>query len=122
MFAEEGVRKLIEENRATVERLANVEAIEFVDASLAKAAGARHSPHFEVVVVFEKKVDPAAERQRLQKELKRMETEIANAQRQLSNQQFLAKAPGPVVEGIRKRAGELEGLLKKTLAALEELQ
>jgi valyl-tRNA synthetase len=122
MFAEEGVRKLIEENRATVERLANVEAIEFVDASLAKAAGARHSPHFEVVVVFEKKVDPAAERQRLQKELKRMETEIANAQRQLSNQQFLAKAPGPVVEGIRKRAGELEGLLKKTRAALEELQ
>jgi valyl-tRNA synthetase len=122
VFAEAGVRKLIEENRTTVERLANVEAIEFVPASLAKAAGARHSAHFEVVVVFEKKMDSAAERQRLKKELKRMEHELANAQRQLSNEQFLAKAPGAVVEGIRKRAGELEVLLKKARSALDELQ
>ncbi|MGH9671265.1 MAG: class I tRNA ligase family protein, partial [Terriglobales bacterium] len=122
VFAEAAVRRLLEENRAMVERLANVEAIEFAAASLAKSPGARTSAHFEVVAVFEKKVDPAAERQRLQKELKRMEGEIANAQRQLANQQFLAKAPGQVVEGIRKRAGELEVLLKKTRSALDELQ
>ncbi len=122
VFAEAGVRKLIEDNRSTVERLANVEGIEFAAASLAKAAGSRHSAHFEVVVVFEKKVDPAAERVRLQKEEKRMEHELSNAQRQLSNEQFLAKAPGAVVEGIRKRAGELEVLLKKARSALDELQ
>jgi len=122
VFAEAGVRKLIEENRSTVERLANVEGIEFVAASLAKAAGSRHSAHFEVVVVFEKKVDAASERVRLQKELKRMEQEVSNAQRQLANEQFLAKAPGAVVEGIRKRAGELEVLLKKARSALDELQ
>ena len=122
VFAEAGVPRLIEENRSTVQRLAHVEGIEFATASLAKAAGARHSAHFEVVVMFEQKVDPAAERLRLQKELKRMEHEISNAQRQLANQQFLAKAPGAVVEGIRKRAGELEVLLKKTRSALDELQ
>ena len=122
VFAEAAVRKLVEENRTTVERLAQVEGVEFAGASLAKAEGARHSAHFELVVVFEKRVDPAAERLRLQKELKRMETELANAQRQLANEQFLAKAPGQVVEGIRKRAGELEMLLKKTRSALDELQ
>ncbi len=122
VFAEAEVRKLIEENRATVERLAGVEAIEFVSASLAKTAGCRTSPHFEVVVVFEKKVDAKAERERLKKEMKRMEGELSNAQRQLANQQFLAKAPGEVVEGIRKRAGELEVLLDKTRSALSELQ
>jgi valyl-tRNA synthetase len=121
VFAEKDVRQLIEENRSTVERLAHVEGIEFVGASLAKMAGARASAHFEVVVTFEQKVDPVAERQRLQKELKRMETEMANAQRQLSNEQFLAKAPGQVVEGIRKRASELEVLMKKMRVALKEL-
>jgi valyl-tRNA synthetase len=122
VFAEATVRKLIEANRGTVERLAHVAGVEFAGASLAKAAGARHSAHFEVLVTFEQKLDPAAERLRLQKELKRMEAEFANAQRQLSNQQFLAKAPGQVVEGIRKRSGELEALLKKAHSALDELQ
>ena len=115
------VRTLVNENRGMVERLAGVDGIEFVDASLAQMPGARTTPEFEVALVYEQKVDVAAERDRLTKELNKLENEMANANRQLGNQQFLAKAPGHVIEGIRKRQGELEALLEKVKTALAKL-
>jgi valyl-tRNA synthetase len=115
------VQKLVNENRGMVERLASVEGIEFVDASLAQKAGARTTPKFEVALVYEQKVDIAAERERLTKELNKLETELASANRQLGNEQFLAKAPPAVVEGIRRRQGELHGLIEKTKKALDGL-
>jgi valyl-tRNA synthetase len=115
------VRKLVTENRGMVERLASVDGIEFVDASLAQIAGARSTPKFEVALVYEQKVDVAAERERLNKELNKLENEMANANRQLGNEQFLAKAPAKVVEGIRRRQGELEALIEKVKTALAKL-
>ncbi len=73
-------------------------------------------------MIFEKKIDVAAERVRLQKELEQIEKEIANGQRQLSNEQFLAKAPAKVVEGIRKRQDELTILREKVISKLKELE
>jgi hypothetical protein len=94
--SEPEVRKLIEQNQGSVERLANVEKIEFVDQSLAKLSGARHTARFDVHVIYERKIDVAAERERLTKELGQIEKEMANGQRQLGNEQFLAKAPAKV--------------------------
>ena len=122
VFADDDVRRLIEENREAVERLANVSGITFVDSDLSKVASARHTARFDVVVEYEKKVDTAAERARLGKDLAKMETEQANARRQLANEQFLAKAPEKVVEGLRKRAAELEVLLEKARSALGALR
>ena len=121
IHAADGVRKLVTENRGMVERLAGVDGIEFVDASLAQTAGARTTPRFEVVLVYEQKIDVAAERERLTKDLSKLETEMANANRQLGNEQFLAKAPVKVVEGIRKRQGELQQLIEKGKTALGKL-
>jgi len=122
IFAPEpGIRKMIEQNRIAVERLANVEKIAFVDASLAKHAGARSTARFDVHVIYEKKIDAAAERERLKKELEKLEKEFANNQHQLSNEQFLAKAPANVVEGLRRRAQELASLLEKLKSQLHEL-
>jgi hypothetical protein len=56
------------------------------------------------------------------KELEQIEKEIANGQRQLSNEQFLAKAPAKVVEGMRARAQELAVLRDKAHSKLEELK
>jgi len=123
VFAHEPeIRMLIEQNRGAVERLANVENIRFVESSLAKEAGARSTPRFDVHVVYEKTIDAAAERERLKKELERIEKEIKNGQRQLGNEQFLSKAPAQVVEGIRRRAQELQILRSKTETALNELR
>ncbi|MFZ3211634.1 MAG: class I tRNA ligase family protein, partial [Terriglobales bacterium] len=120
-FARSDVRRLIEENREAVERLANVSTITFVDSELSKVASARHTARFDVVVEYEKKVDAAAERARLEKDLAKMESELANARRQLANDNFLAKAPEKVVEGLRKRASELEVLLEKARSAIGAL-
>ncbi len=108
-----GIRAMIEQNRAAVERLANVEKITFVESSLAKQAGARSTARFDLHVIYERKIDVAAERERLNKELEKVEKEFANNQRQLSNEQFLAKAPEKVVEGLRRREGELVALREK---------
>jgi valyl-tRNA synthetase len=94
---------------------------QFVDGSLAKQAGARSTARFDVHVVYERKVDVAAERARLTKDLEKIEKEFANNQRQLGNEQFLAKAPANVVEGLRRRAEELSGLIEKIRKQLNEL-
>ncbi|MGA9042750.1 MAG: valine--tRNA ligase [Terriglobales bacterium] len=123
VFTEDAaIRKLIEQNRGAVERLANVEQITFTETSLAKLSGVRSTARFDVHVIYERKIDVAAERERLTKELLQIEKEFANGQRQLSNEQFLAKAPAAVVEGIRRRAEELQILRDKAKSKLEELK
>jgi valyl-tRNA synthetase len=122
VFAHEPtIRAMIEQNLAAIERLGNVDQIAFVDASLANRAGARSTARFDVHVIYERKIDVAAERDRLNKELEKIEKEFANNQRQLGNEQFLAKAPEKVVEGLRRRAQELTGLREKIRKQLDEL-
>jgi valyl-tRNA synthetase len=115
------IRAMIEQNRGAVERLGNVETITFAEGSLANRAGARSTARFDVHVIYERKIDVAAESERLNKELDKIEKEFANNQRQLGNEQFLAKAPGKVIEGLRTRAAELTLLREKTKSKLEEL-
>jgi valyl-tRNA synthetase len=122
VFAQNGLRQVLTSNRGTVEKLAGVESIEFSSESL-KSAGARTTSNFDVALVYEKKkVDKAAERERLDKELKKLEGELENLRRQLGNEQFVGKAPQKVVEGARRREGELNLLVQKTRQALTELQ
>ncbi|HYA26149.1 MAG TPA: valine--tRNA ligase, partial [Terriglobales bacterium] len=116
------IRALLQQNRGAIERLANVERIEFVRDSLAQRPGARHTARYDVHVVYEKKIDTAAERERLRKELDKIEREITNGQRQLGNEQFLAKAPANVVDGLRRRAQELAVLREKTESKLHALK
>ena len=120
---EPDTRTLIEQNRGAIEndRQANVESIAFVEASLAKLPGARHTARFDVHLIYEQKIDVAAECARLKKELEKLEKDVANAQRQLGNENFLAKAPASVVEGLRKQKHENEGLIEKTKSKMREL-
>ena len=115
------LQKLVQENRGILERLANVEGIDFVSESLARVAGARTTPRFEAALVYERKIDVAAERERLNKELTRAEGQLANLTRQLEKEQFLSKAPAHVVEGMRKQAAELKLLIEKIRRALDNL-
>jgi valyl-tRNA synthetase len=114
-------RVLIEENRGMVERLGSVEGLQFSDQPLTEMLGARTTVDFQVALVYEQKVDATAERERLTKDRTKLENELANAHRQLGNEQFLAKAPANVVDGIRRRAGEVELLIEKVKTALGKL-
>jgi valyl-tRNA synthetase len=117
---EPGERAGIERNQDIIGRLARVSAIEFVDA-MPESAGVRSAAAFDVAVLYERTIDVAVECERLKKELARFEKETSNADRQLANEGFLAKAPANVVEGLRLRAAELSVLIPKTRAALDSL-
>jgi valyl-tRNA synthetase len=122
VFAQEpAIRKMIEQNRGAVHRLGNVEKITFVENSLSNRPGARGTARFDVHVIYERKIDVAAESDRLKKELEKIEKELANNQKQLANDQFLAKAPEKVVEGLRRRGQELVVLQEKAQSQLKEL-
>jgi valyl-tRNA synthetase len=122
VFAHESeIAKLIDENRGAVERLANVENIAFVQNSLAKLPGSRSTARFDLHVIYERKIDTAAECERLKKELDRLERGIANADRQLGNEQFRSKAPAQVVDNLRKQQQEFAILKDKTLGKMREI-
>ena len=122
LFAHEPtIRKMIEQNRGAVERLGHVEKIDFVETSLANRPGARSTSRFDVHVIYERKIDTAAECERLKKELERIERNLTSGQRQLGNEQFLAKAPQAVVENLRKQQQELAVVKEKTLIKMKEL-
>jgi len=122
VFAHEPeIRRMIEANHGSVERLGSVEKITFVEGSLANRAGARSTARFDVHVIYERTIDVAAECDRMKKELDKIEKELANNQKQLGNEQFLAKAPGKVVDGLRTRGQELVVLQEKTQSKLKEL-
>ena len=114
------VQQLIDNNRAAIERLASVESLQFVPKILTRLTGARSTSRFDVHVVYEKKIDAAAERERLKKELDKIEKQLASAQARLGDAQFLSKAPAHVVGGLRKQVEELTILREKILAKLKE--
>jgi len=121
VHTESAVRGLIERNQDALARLANVEKVTFTAESLAKKTQTRTTSRFEVRLAYEQKIDVAAERERLKKEIEKLEKEQANAQRQLGNDGFLSKAPAKVVEGLRNRQGEVTLLLEKARTALSQL-
>jgi valyl-tRNA synthetase len=117
------VQALIDQNRSAIEndRQANVESLKFASGSLAKLPNTRSTARFDVRLIYEKKIDTAAECERLKKELEKIDRGISSGQRQLGNEQFLAKAPANVVEGLRKQQQELAVLQEKTRSKLSEL-
>jgi valyl-tRNA synthetase len=115
------IRTLLQQNIDAIERLATVDKVTFVDESLSNLPASRHTAAFDVHVVYERKIDVAAECERLKKELEKIEKGIASGQRQLSNEQFLAKAPASVVENLRKQQQELAVLQEKAASKMKEL-
>jgi valyl-tRNA synthetase len=120
---EAGIRAMLEKNLSSVlqDRPANVEKITFVESSLANLPGARSTSRFDVHAIYEKKIDVAAESERLNKELEKIEKQLESSQARLGNEQFVSKAPGHVVDGLRKQVEGMTILRGKILAQLKEL-
>jgi len=119
--ADSSVRSLMQQNQSAIERLANVGSFQFAETSLANLPSTRSTARFDVHVVYEKKIDVAAERERLKKELEKIETGLVSGQKQLTNQGFLAKAPANVVENLRRQQEEMAILKEKVLSKMKEL-
>jgi valyl-tRNA synthetase len=60
------------------------------------------------------------DRAKIEKEIAELQKIIANSQRQLANQAFLAKAPQKVADSMRAKQAEYEAQVAKLQAALED--
>jgi valyl-tRNA synthetase len=122
IFTATDVRAIIEANTSAIEQLANVFELTFVGESLAKATNSRATARFEVRLVYEQKIDYAAEIARETKELEKLEAEYQRNSNQLNNEGFLSKAPAKVVEGLKSRRAELESLNETKKVRIAELR
>jgi valyl-tRNA synthetase len=66
-------------------------------------------------------IDVAAERERLGKEKKRLESEIAKAQAKLGNESFVSRAPANVVEQERARLSDFAATLARVRDQIDRL-
>jgi valyl-tRNA synthetase len=106
------LKTVVSQNQPIIERLARVTEVRFVDqisTGLAKHA----TSQFDVAVVYERKIDVAAECEKLNKEIAKQEKNVTNSNRQLGNPSFTAKAPAHIVEGLKKQRDEAQRLLDK---------
>jgi valyl-tRNA synthetase len=76
----------------------------------------------EARLMLYKAVDPAAEAERISKEITRVSGEIAKCKAKLANPSFVERAPAPVVEQERKRLAHFEQLAAKLQDQLRKLR
>jgi valyl-tRNA synthetase len=107
-------------NADMLARMARVSTVE-ISATTLTGQGSRSTPHFDVQVLYERQIDVAAERERLTKDLAKYQKGLDAANKQLSNDAFMARAPEHIVAGLRKQSTETRLLFDKTKAALDTL-
>ena len=114
---------LLTENQEIIKRLARISDLALAERGNAEHASLTWRPTAlgDIAIVHEKEIDVPAERERLTKEIAKLEKNLASAERQLGNEAFLAKAPATVVEGLKKQESENRQLLVKAQAALDAL-
>jgi valyl-tRNA synthetase len=120
VHASQRVAALADANADMLTRLARVSSVELLD-GIPKGANARSTANFDVAVVYERKIDVTAERERLLKDLAKYDKGLQAAERQLGNDGFVAKAPLHIVEGLKKQAAETRALKERAEAALAAL-
>ncbi len=105
----------------TLAKLSEVQVLADEATLDAQAAGAPLAVVGANKLALKVEVDVAAERERLGKEVKRLEGEIAKCRGKLSNESFVARAPANVVELEKQRLVDFEAVLGKLQAQLARL-
>jgi valyl-tRNA synthetase len=94
-------------DREVIKLLLNAEELQVVEEHQpARGTLTCHTPLGELYLPLAGLVDVAAERARLEKELQKIETEIAKAQEKLNNPAFVQKVPAHVLQEHRQRLAD----------------
>jgi len=118
-----GNAAMLREFAPSLKVLAKLSEVEIVDAlapaNNAGAAAVQVVGDYRLMLKIE--VDVAAERERLSKEIARLENEIAKANSKLGNAGFVERAPASVVAQEKERLSSFTGTLEKIRAQLATL-
>ena len=120
----EGWRDSLAAAEGYFKRLAGASAVEFIeptDANPEKSASAV-TEACELFIPLGELVDIDKEIQRLTKDLKNIEGEIARANGKLNNQGFISKAPAELVEREKEKLNTNMGLMEKLKARIAEME
>jgi valyl-tRNA synthetase len=116
-------RQILDRGQAYIQNLAKVETLSIVEKlDSAPEAIAGVVGTVQVLVLLAGVVDVAALKAKLEKDLKKVEAEIAALSGRLSNSKFVDKAPADVVQGARDALAEAEKQAEILKARLAQLQ
>jgi valyl-tRNA synthetase len=121
--AAEGMQAIFSANEAQIKKLARADKIVLTDSLDVPKASARAvlTGNAEIAVPLEGLIDFEKERVRLQGQIEKLETELQRLNAQLSNANFVEKAPPEKVQELRDRQAEISQqteTLKQNLEAL----
>ena len=112
-----------EVQEAYIKSLVKVGALT-VDADLAKpkASASAVVKNCDIYIPLEGLIDLDVERQRIEKEINRLEGQLKGIEKKLSNENFVSKAPADVVEREKMKQHDWSESLKKLKSNLEDLK
>lgn len=120
------VHKILDENKAIVLRLANVEDLEIAQVKdLTKCAVAlvqKNDSKVNVVIPLEGLIDFQAEVARLEKLIEKSQKELGSAEGRLRNENFVKNAPPEVIEKDKARIEELKTQVSTLTAQIQRLK
>ncbi len=110
------------EETAVLKLLLNAEALEVrSDFQPAKGTPSVHSIFGELYLPLEGLIDPAAEKNRLEKELAKIDTEIGRVKQKLDQPAFVQKVPANVLQEHQQRLADWLGKREKLQRAMDLL-
>ena len=105
-----------------IEDLARLSSLEVVqDGERPRVAASAVVRELELFVPLEGVLDFKEENRRLQKEIGKLEPELARTRKKLTNDAFLTRAPADIVAKEKEKLERLRGKLEKLQAQLEKL-
>jgi len=119
--AGEDTRARVEAHSALIKRLARLSEIRITEEAAPKGSVQVLIGEATGAIPLAEVIDLEQEQARLRKEAAKLQSEIDKAEKKLSNDQFLSKAPIEVVEEQKERRSEASQALAKLNQALERL-
>lgn len=107
-------KKIFEEQRLVIEHLIGAKSIHCATI-IPETSVTRVTPLGELALDLKEAIDIEAEKERLTKELAKLDKAVLAGEKKLNNPKFLRNAPPPIVEGAKKQLAE-------TLAQREAIQ
>ena len=123
---DEKTRKVMETHRDLIIYLARLSSLEVQNTGKRPKSSVTAVVNSASIFVFlEGIIDFSKETQRLEKEIKKLTTELTTVAKKLQNEGFLSKAPSDVIEKVRDKQGvllEKQQKIQKNLDRIKALE